>query len=89
MAEAAAGEIRASAEREAQRIREVVANDASERVAELLAIIAGQCESVAGLSAEAQRIEHSAATLREQARALEADLQVMLRALSAVAATDR
>jgi hypothetical protein len=89
MAEAAADEIRASAEREAQRIREVVANDASERVAELLAIIASQCESVAGLTAEAERIEHSAVVLREQARALEADLQVMLSAVSAVARTDR
>jgi hypothetical protein len=89
MAEAAADEIRASAEREAERIREVVANDASRRVAELLAIIASQCESVSGLTAEAERIEHSAVVLREQARALEADLQIMLTAVSAVARTDR
>jgi cell division septum initiation protein DivIVA len=93
MAEVVADEIRADAEREASRIREAEANGASEhlaeRLAELLAVLARQAESVAILSAEVARIEQSAAVFREQAFALEIELQETLASISALTRADR
>jgi cell division septum initiation protein DivIVA len=92
MAEVVADEIRANAEREALRIREADANDAgehlAERLAELLAVLARQAESVAILTAEVARIEQSAAVFREQALALETELQETLASISALTRVD-
>jgi cell division septum initiation protein DivIVA len=88
MAHAAAAEIRADAEREAQRIRQAAAQARSDRVAAVLEIIARQCESVATLATEVDRIEQSAAVLREQLTALNDEWRRMLVAVSAVSRPD-
>jgi hypothetical protein len=93
MAEVVADEIRANAEHEALAIRETEADNASEhlaeRLAELLAVLARQAESVAILSAEVARIEQSAAVFREQAFALETELQETLASISVLTRADR
>jgi cell division septum initiation protein DivIVA len=84
MAEAAAVEIRATAELEAQRIRDAIATESAERLASLLESVGRQCDGVAALTAELDRVESSTATLRAQAVVLNSELQGMLVALSAV-----
>jgi chromosome segregation ATPase len=83
-AEAVAAEIRASAEREAQRLREGTAREADRRSAALRAILAQHRESLAALTAEADRIEHSAALLRAQTRALQAELMAIEESIAGI-----
>jgi hypothetical protein len=85
-AEAAAGEIRASAEREAQLIR--AAADPVGAIGGIHALrdtIARQRETLAGLAAETTRVERSAAILRAQVCALEAEMQQALIVVDALA----
>jgi uncharacterized coiled-coil protein SlyX len=84
-AESVAAEIRASAEREAQRIRDGALLEAAARIAGLRAMIAGQRDTLGALAAEIGRLEHSATTLRSHARALDAELQAIDQALRAAA----
>jgi len=74
VAEAAAGEIRASAEREAQLIRATAGGGPIGSIRALRDTIARQRETLAGLAAETTRVEHSAAILQAQVRALEAEM---------------
>jgi vacuolar-type H+-ATPase subunit E/Vma4 len=83
MAERAASEIRENAMREAERIRAGATTDAGDRVNELRALIQRQRESLAALSAEADRVEQSSAILRSQARALASELDGMLASVDA------
>jgi hypothetical protein len=87
-AQGAADEIRAAAEREAERIRAAGTGNDDRRVARLLEIITRQSESLAVLTAEADRIERSAATLRAEVRALGSELREMLGSVSGVARSD-
>jgi uncharacterized coiled-coil protein SlyX len=82
-AESVAAEIRASAEREAQRIRDHALAEANERIAGLHAMIAGQRATLAALAAEIGHLEYSASTMRAQARALDGELQAIDQALRA------
>jgi hypothetical protein len=83
-AETAAAEIRASAQREARRIRGSAGRVAGERLEALREAIARQRETLAGLTAETKRIEHSAAILLAQVRALESELQQTLASVDAL-----
>jgi hypothetical protein len=84
-AEAAAGEIRASAEREAQLIRATADRGPIGSIRALRDTIARQSETLAGLAAESTRVERSAAILRAQVRALEAEMQQALSVVEALA----
>jgi len=68
-AELAAAEIRASAEREAARIRE----RASTAIGDADALLGRYRRALTALSAETERIERAVAAMREQALALEAE----------------
>lgn len=85
-AEQAAAEIRASALREAQRIREGSIGP-GEEAAGLLAAARRQRHTVAVIAAEIERLESSAAILRTQMRLLEDELANMIEALSGPAAS--
>jgi chromosome segregation ATPase len=87
-AESVAAEIRASAEREAQRIRDGAKLDTSAQIAGLRAMIAGQRNTLAALSAEIGHLEHSATMMRSLARGLEAELQAIDQALGGAAHRD-
>lgn len=85
-AEAAAEEIRASAEREAQLIRATAdRGGAIGSVRALRDTLVRQRETLAGLAAETTRVERSAAILRAQVRALEAEMQQALTVVDALA----
>jgi uncharacterized coiled-coil protein SlyX len=84
-AEAAAGEIRASAEREAQLIRATADRGPIGSISALRDTLARQRETLAGLAAETTRVERSAAILRAQVRALEAEMQQALTVVDALA----
>jgi hypothetical protein len=85
VAEAAAGEIRASAEREAQLIRATAGGGPIGSIRALRDTIARQRETLAGLAAESTRVEHSAAILQAQVRALEAEMHQALTVVDALA----
>lgn len=85
VAEAAAGEIRASAEREAQLIRATAGGGPIGSIRALRDTIARQRETLAGLAAETTRVEHSAAILQAQVRALEAEMDQALGVVDALA----
>jgi hypothetical protein len=80
-AEAAAAGIRASAEREARRIRGRAAGPASERVSRFVTMIARQREMLATLVLEADRVGHATARLNALTQALDAELQTLLRSV--------
>jgi uncharacterized coiled-coil protein SlyX len=84
-AESVAAEIRAGAEREAERIRADARSEANARIAGLHAMIARQRDTLAALAAEIGHLEHSATTMRSQARALDAELHAIDQAISAAA----
>ena len=84
-AQAAAGEIRASAEREAKLILAAAGYSPIGTVRALRDTVARQRETLAGLVAETTRIEHSAAILQAQVRALEAEMRQALAVVDALA----
>jgi len=88
MAERAAAEIRASARREAARLGGRAPDELPAGSGELLVDTVGrQRVALGALAAEADRIGHSAAVLRDQLRALEADLHRLHELLSAPGAS--
>jgi uncharacterized coiled-coil protein SlyX len=84
-AEAAAGEILASAEREAELIRASADGGVSGVIRALRDTISRQREMLTGLATETTRIEHSAAILQAQVRALEAEMRQALAVVDALA----
>ncbi len=90
-AERAAAEIRASAHREAERIRSqppaAIAAASDEDAAALLAAARRQRHTLAVIAAEIERIEDGAAVLRTQLRALEGELTGFIELLSAPSAS--
>ena len=85
-AERAAAEIRGSALREAQRIREGSVTP-GEEAAELLAAARRQRDTLTAIAAEIERLENSAGVLRTQVRSLEGELANMIEVLSGPAAS--
>jgi hypothetical protein len=81
-AEAVAAEIRAGAEREAERIRTAAAHAPSGAIDELATIVARHRQAIAALTSETDRIEHGVAILRAQARVLDAELRVIEESIS-------
>ncbi|MGA2470532.1 MAG: hypothetical protein ABSG64_07565 [Solirubrobacteraceae bacterium] len=81
-AEAAAAQIRASAEREAERIRNSGTGVASERMAGLVTMLVRQRGTLATLAAQADRIGQAAASLGAEARALDSELRDTLAAIA-------
>jgi uncharacterized coiled-coil protein SlyX len=73
-AESVAAEIRASAQREAEIVRASAEREAAARIASLRGMVVKQRETLAGVAAEIGQLERSAATLRAQARTLDAEL---------------
>jgi cell division septum initiation protein DivIVA len=84
-AEAAAGEILASAEREAELIRASADAGANVGSRALHDTIARQGATLAGLAAETTRLAHSASILQAQVSALEADMHQTLAVVDALA----
>ena len=85
-AERAAAEIRASAMREAERIRSGSAGPGDEG-GELLACARRQRQTLVVIAAEIERLEHTAGILRTQLRSLEGELTHMIGALNGPAAS--
>ena len=84
-AEAAAGEILASAEREAELIRASADGSVYGIIRALRETIAQQRETVTSLATETTRVEHSAAILQAQVRALEAEMRQALAVVDTLA----
>jgi chromosome segregation ATPase len=83
-AESVAAEIRSSAAREAQLLREDTARRADGGLAGLAAMIEHHRDTVSALAVESERIERASAVLRAQVRALDGELQAIRDAVAAL-----